>query len=104
VLFELPVPGAPACSVAVTAQKPTVDVAVRVTVAWPLAFVTAVGALKLAAVHVAPGLPTTVNVIVSPATGFAPTPVVTVAVIVEVLVPSARMLDGFAEIATLFGT
>jgi hypothetical protein len=49
------------------------------------------------------GLPV-VKVTTSFATGFAPTPVVTVAVMVDVLVPSARMLLGFAETATLLAT
>jgi hypothetical protein len=91
-------------SVPVTVQNPTVVVAVRVIVTWPDALVVPVNALKLVLPHVPVGLPTAPKLTTSPCTGVPPTPVVTVAVIVEVLEPSARMLDGLAETAMLFGT
>ena len=87
-----------AASVAVMVQKPTATDDVYVTVAWPLASVLA----GLPAM--VPQVPLEVKVTASPETAVAPTPVVTVAVIVEVDAPSPLMVEGVAVRLMLFGT
>jgi hypothetical protein len=99
VVAELPVPGAPACSVPVMVQKPTTVDALYVMVALPVASV----ALGLAVVKT-PQVPLELNVIESAATAAPVTPLVTVAVTVEVLEPSAARVEGEALNVMLFRT
>jgi hypothetical protein len=70
-----------------------------VTLALPSAAVTAVG--ELSAPQIAPVL---VKVTVTPETAVPPTPLVTTAFKVEVVVPSAGTLLGVAVNAMLLGT
>lgn len=74
------------------------------TVATPFASVVPAVALRFALVQTAPGEPVAANVTASPETAAPVTPFVTVALIVEVLVPLAGRLAGVAVAVKPFGT